>query len=158
VSSLLAIWRTFNNPGDLYLEISLATILLGVVILLIFLKKRFVNFGGICLILLAVLFFYTSHQMTLLNVDRSRSFYIIGWVHDGNVKVNSNSYNYDAVLSLEKLNTIAADVRLSEQINRGYITQRGDTLELTPSGKILFQIAEFLSQIYTLDNWKFNKS
>jgi hypothetical protein len=130
----------------------------GLTLFVYFKIMKNVNYQNTLIVLLVSLTFYTSHQMVLLNIDRSRSYFVIGWVHDGNVKVNGNSYNYDNVISLEKQNPKAADMRLSEQINRGYITQRGNTLALTPSGKILFQIAEFLSQIYTLDNWKLNKS
>jgi hypothetical protein len=94
--------------------------------------------------------------MVLLNIDRSRSYFVIGWVHEGNIKVEGNLYNYDNVYSPEKKNIEAADFRLSEQIDRGYVIQKNQVLELSTSGKFLYQIAELLSGIYNLNTWKIN--
>jgi hypothetical protein len=157
MSSLgLSIFRNLGFSSDLFNQINIASVLCGLIIFfcLIFLKK--INYENVILLFLVSLFFFTSHQMVLLNVDRSRSYFVIGWVHEGNIKVEGNLYNYDNVYSPEKKNIEAADFRLAEQIDRGYVIQKNQVLELSTSGKFLYQIAELLSGIYYLNTWKIN--
>jgi hypothetical protein len=48
--------------------------------------------------------------------------------------------------------------RVNEQIERGYVRKINQNLELTFSGKILFETAEALAYLFNLENWKLNKT
>lgn len=159
LSSLgLMIFRHLGYSSDLFVQINIASVLCGLTIFLYLKFSKKVNYENILLLFLVSLTFFISHQMVLLNVDRSRSLFVIGWIHEGHVKIEENRFNYDKVISLEKQNISAADLRVSEQIDRGYVIQNNQELQLTMSGKFMYQIAELLSGIYNLNNWKMNNN
>lgn len=153
----LAIFRKLNSSLDLFNNISIASVICGLVFFFALKISKKINYENILVLIIVSLTFFTSHQMTLLNIDRSRSYFVIGWIHEGNVTIKGERYDYDNVNSPEKVNAQASDLRISEQISRGYVIRRNGILELSTSGKTLHKVAELLSEIYSLDNWKLNK-
>lgn len=152
----LAFIRKLLPSSDLFTQINIASVLCGATIFLMLILRRKLCYENVLLTIVVSLVFFISHQMVLLNIDRSRSYYVIGWVHAGNVEVLNDLYTYDKVVSLEKKNEEASNMRINEQINRGIMVKVGGNLKLTLSGKAMFQTAEILSKIFTLENWKEN--
>ena len=152
----LAFIRKLLPSSDLFTQINIASVLCGATIFLMLILRRKLCYENVLLMIVISLVFFISHQMVLLNIDRSRSYYVIGWVHAGNVEVLNDLYTYDKVVSLEKKNEEASNMRINEQINRGVMVKVGGNLKLTLSGKAMFQTAEILSKIFTLENWKEN--
>jgi hypothetical protein len=92
---------------------------------------------------------------SLLNVDRSRSFYVLSWVDKGEVKLTESELSVN-VESPEAADQAAIQQRIAEQIKRGLIMERSGNLSLTQKGKILVFIANNLAEIFNLDGWASN--
>ena len=113
-----------------------------------------IHYRYIAVILVGLIFLGATS--TILNIDRSRSFYILSWVDKRLVGENLRSINLSKVSSPEKLNSNGIEMRITEQIDRGMIIQRGNKLRLSFRGKITLSIANFLGNIYKLNGWKAN--
>ena len=155
-SAGLAFFRKLKPNSDLFNQINIASLLCGVSLFLFLLLRKKLCYENFLLIFLVSLMFFISHQMVLLNIDRSRSYYVIGWVHAGNVGVKNDLYTYDDVVSFEKKNIEASNMRIREQIDRGVMVKMEDTLKLTFTGAAMYKTAEILSRVFGLENWKAN--
>lgn len=91
---------------------------------------------------------------TLLNIDRSRSFYVLSWIDSGKVIYGEHGLQFN-VDSPEASDLAGVSKRVKEQISRGLIYEKD--LTLTKEGKILLATANFLSKIFVLENWTQNK-
>lgn len=90
---------------------------------------------------------------TLLNVDRSRSFYVLAWVDAGKVSLKNGEFVIRAE-SLEASDEGGIAQRIVEQQDRGLIQE--DQMTLTAKGKFFLDLADFLSRVFKLENWKLN--
>lgn len=95
---------------------------------------------------------------TVLNIDRSRSFYVLSWVGDGSVRVDDGRLNLDDVASPEKLNVAGIQERIDEQLNRGLIELKAKTYLLTPKGKLLLTASNKIATFYDLTGWFKNRT
>lgn len=94
---------------------------------------------------------YNLYFSTLMNVDRSKSFYIIQWVAELQpTKINElqdelvKKYGYFDSESILK--------RITEQQKRGIISGE-KILYLTKYGTIYYEIANLTAQVFTLEGW-----
>ena len=94
---------------------------------------------------------------TLVNVDRSRSLYVLSWVAEDKIEVLDGSLIVRA-LSHESSDDRGVRLRLDEQIERGLITQSGNKFELTSRGEFTLQVANTLGALFNLQNWDLNKN
>lgn len=109
------------------------------------------------MILICVLSFYVFSTSTLLNIDRSRSFYILSWVDNGLVTFTEDGLKMDKVKSLEKNNSNAIENRIIEQIKRGIIVHTDSKLELSKIGKVLVQVSNLTANLFSLGGWQKNR-
>lgn len=109
------------------------------------------------LLIIAVLSFQLIVPSSILNIDRSRSFYVLSWVKDGNVHIKDNGLVLTGVKSHEALDVDAIDSRLNEQISRGLINKLNGDYELTLRGSLMVKIADILSILFKLQGWNENK-
>lgn len=94
---------------------------------------------------------------TLLNVDRSRSLYILNWVNQKQLK-NVGGELVVNVKSPEGSDLSGVELRLDEQIQRGLVIYSGGEYKLSRSGRFVLQVAEILASSFNLSNWQRNKS
>ena len=98
-------------------------------------------------------------QSIILNVDRSRSFYVLSWINQGKVLVkNDGDYYLSGVVSSERESLDAIKQRLVEQRDRGLIEIKGDRVVLTKLGTFFYISAEKLAYLYDLKGWKLNRN
>jgi hypothetical protein len=153
---LFYILRQFNQSSLLFDQL----IIIGALSFLIIFFFRFLTkkldkkiMQTILLVLTLVLF----SQSIFLNVDRSRSTYLLSWVNLNKVEYNSSELDLYKVLSSESSNVEAISSRLKEQIDRGLIKVSDENkLSLTRRGKFIVQLSEFLSKVYHLEGWQRN--
>lgn len=93
---------------------------------------------------------------SLVNIDRSRSFFVLSWVDHGEISVNSGEMTLN-VISHESVDRIGVLQRLNEQQQRGLVTKKDNSFEVTNYGKCMLQIANFLAKLFNLENWEANK-
>ena len=103
-----------------------------------------------CLIAGAIFFTSTS---TILNIDRSRSFYILSWINKNLVTLKGSEYDLSSVKSSEKLNVDGISMRILEQQNRGIIIKNGEKFKLSSKGKFTLEVANILARVYSLNGW-----
>ena len=97
-------------------------------------------------------------QSIILNVDRSRSFYVLSWINEGKVLVKTDGdYYLSGVVSSEGASLDSIKQRLVEQNDRGLIEIKGNKVILTKLGTLFFISAEKLANLYNLQGWKLNR-
>ncbi len=109
------------------------------------------------LIMIGVLVFFLLAQGTLLNIDRSRSLYVLSWVHFHEISYVNKKPSLDDVISPEAEVWEAISQRIDEHIARGLMENGEKKISLTPRGEFYFKVANILGDIYSLDGWKQNK-
>ena len=153
ISSLL-LAQYFND--NIFNNILIISIL--VTIFCLILNYLLKNIFDVSQILLIVLVFFTITSLTLVNVDRSRSIYVLSWISEGRVALNNNYIVLDQVRSTEKLNIDGVQQRINEQIERGLVIQDGNKLELNKSGLVIVFISKFVAKVFNLNGWEKNRS
>ena len=99
------------------------------------------------------LIFLVFSQAQVLNIDRSRSFYVLSWVDQGIITLDDSEIGFDRICSSEMKNPKAIQMRLVEQDARGFVTQSGPNLGLTVLGDLQLFLAEKFATIFNLRNW-----
>jgi len=143
---------------SLFDEINRVTLLLSLFCLFYWFwigKNRFGR--DITIYFITLLLFWISTQFTLVNIDRSRSFYVLSWVNAGEVVNSGDNLDLSKVNSDEKLSTIAIQNRLSEQYQRGYVDFKENKWILTMKGRALLAISNWLATEFKLNGWIENK-
>jgi hypothetical protein len=107
-------------------------------------------------ILLVSTLFISLANLSLVNIDRSRSFYLLAWVGDSKVIEDDSGLDLGMVLSNESRSIDAINVRLNEQISRGLVSQSGSEYRLTNLGKVYLLMSNVVAEWFKLENWKVN--
>lgn len=112
------------------------------------------------LVLLLLISFVSStvlvQTQTLLNIDRSRSFFILEWIECS--PSNELLLVENKVASILGAGEIGAfNLRLVEQQARGVIARKGTYVNLTLFGRLLFRFSELSAGAFNLSGWENNK-
>lgn len=153
----LLLLRHFLPNQDLFFQTLLSTIIQAVigVAFLRFLPNYDFGKKGLFIFSICATFFILS-QTQVLNVDRSRSFYLLSWVDQGIVQDAGHGISFDRECSIEMTNPEGIRDRLDEQVSRGFVTQSGSEFKLTPIGKVQLFLADKLASLFNLRNWDKN--
>jgi hypothetical protein len=115
------------------------------------------QFDKIVAIVFIGLFLMFLNQMFILNIDRSRSTYVLAWVDKGYVSNDSSAgLITNGILSKENLNEEATIQRIRENIDRGLISVSEESVRLTSAGRFLLLISQETADIFDLKGWKLN--
>lgn len=95
---------------------------------------------------------------TVVNIDRSRSFYVLSWVKNGDVFSNKAGGLVVQAKSPEGINAEGIQQRLEEQISRGLVKRQGESYYLTKKGNLTLWIANIIANFYDLDGWYKNRN
>ncbi len=154
---LLLISRRFLDISLLFEEINVITALSTLIILFMRTSnKHQLNIKKIkesIVMFLAVSFLVNS---VMLNIDRSRSFYVLSWVANGQVYI-APAENKLMIISPESSNVKGVYQRIEENKARGFITELDNKYELTFAGKIFLNVTNTIAKTYDLKNWNSNK-
>jgi hypothetical protein len=151
--------RNFNPSGEIDSQIN--TILLltlfttGVIYLLLIGLK--IKIEIVYAIILGLLVAYLSTSLMLINVDRSRSFYVLSWINEYDLHAVADERTYQMVRSSEILAVIPINQRITEQVRRGFVTSQQGKLVLTFKGRSALGMAELLANGFQLKGWYKNK-
>jgi hypothetical protein len=120
-------------------------------------KSTKIDFDKTVAIISLGLFLMFVNQTFILNVDRSRSTFVLSWVERGYVSSNSTGgFLLEGILSKENSNELGTIQRLRENIDRGLISVQGEKVQLTLAGSLLLQICEGTANLFDLQGWKTN--
>jgi len=90
-----------------------------------------------------------------LNIDRSRSFYVLAWVSNGQVENVAGKVKVSSP-SVEALNQKAAKIRIEEAQSRGLLDIENNQYRLTLVGELLLSSSNILANLFELEQWKEN--
>jgi hypothetical protein len=107
------------------------------------------------IVLIVTFFFYSFYSVMLVNIDRSRSFYVLSWVEKDKIYYENGKIQV-SVESREADNSDGVEQRIIEQKDRGLIKISGDKVQLTLYGKNLLMVSNTFASIFTLKNWELN--
>ena len=156
-SLLLFVIRQFSTSSQLFEQINISSIVGTVAIHQFRSSKKFkVNFTVLKKSLITALAISFVLNISLLNIDRSRSFYVLSWVENGDIKINANKLVVSAK-SEESRDTQATLLRLNENESRGLIEKKSETFQLTWQGRLMLRSSNTLAWIFDLKNWNLNK-
>ena len=160
---ILTLTRNFIEfDFPMFEEIVLVSILAALITLgfTLYLKKVGLFRESISLLcyvnLIALMLSILVLPYSLINVDRSRSFYVLSWVDQGGVSIK-NDQTVVKVESTEAADTTGVELRLKEQQQRGLIQETNGKYKVTNMGELTLEIANLLSRIFNLKNWEANK-
>ncbi len=147
---------------DIFNNLLFEQIILGsfLVFIVIWFWQKFIAKKSILIILTILLLSMSAsilvEQSTILNIDRSRSFYVLAWTHKNLISFENGILDLTKVQSDEKLGLTGIETRINEQISRGLITKGSSEIKLSNFGKVYYFCAEKIAIIYRLDNWAKN--
>jgi hypothetical protein len=98
---------------------------------------------------LAVMFLMTS---VFLNIDRSRSTYVLSWVKSGAIQKHNEEWIV-RVKSKEAENLQAVILRVTEASRRELISINDNKVELTFLGSLAFNSFNFTAKMFNLEGW-----
>jgi hypothetical protein len=99
------------------------------------------------------------NQSVLLNIDRSRSTFVLAWVDRGFVTLDSSSeIQIRGSKSPEATNEIASVQRVEENYQRGLIKLEDGKFHLSMIGKVLLAFCDWTANFFDLRGWKLNSS
>jgi hypothetical protein len=110
----------------------------------------YVSFIGFLLSLLIL-------SNSLLNIDRSRSFYVLSWVDQKKV-LSMDGIALENVSSTEANDLKSIELRILEHEERGLIQNDNGKYHLTFRGGVILSLSNHLAQIFNLENWEKNKN
>jgi len=154
----LVLTRKVDSDGDLNGQITIVSFSIFAIYFVFMILIKSFTFESICVGIIMFFVFNTAYQSTLLNIDRSRSFYVLGWVKNDKVKTVGDQFDFSSVNSEERKNENAMIIRLNEQLDRGFIKLDQNSISLTLLGETAFMVAEIASRVFRLENWESNKN
>lgn len=129
---------------------------IGIFLALFRIRKK-IDFDKIVAIISLGLLLMFINQTVILNIDRSRSTYVLSWVDKGHVSLDSSgSFVTRGILSDENSNEIATIQRVRENIDRGLIRVEEGKVHLTFTGKMVLRICKDTAELLDLQGWKTN--
>lgn len=156
----LVLVRNLDTSSKLFEQILASTAVCFIVFLvkgLLSSKRLLTSSEYLAWLLFVSIFFCFGASVTLLNIDRSRSFYVLSWVDAGVVSGSISKPDLKNVKSLEKIDVNAISQRLSEQSQRGLISVSNNEFSLTIGGRILVTLSKSLSNLFKLNGWNLNR-
>jgi hypothetical protein len=153
---LLAFIRLFDPNTFLFIQILILSILL-LITLYAYTAKRKGRLGETLRgrELISVVIMFTLLSFSLLNIDRSRSVYLLKWV---SVSEKSELTSQEFIESRANSNLDVQDLtqRLNEQKSIRTISIDDDQIKLTPLGTIIVWTSNFAGSFQNLKGYKSN--
>ena len=149
--AVLAIWRYFETNTFIFIQIIVCSIiLLSLLYLLRLSNSKFKFFNGNELLIIAISFIVVT--FLLLNIDRSRSFFLLKWVDSS----GSNGITVQEIQkqkNLSESDLVAVEQRIQEQDQSGFLIVRNERIYISQEGKVLVFIFRNLARVENLTGY-----
>lgn len=149
--AVLAIWRYFETNTFIFIQIIVCSIiLLSVLYLLRLSNSKFKFFNGNELLIIAISFIVVT--FLLLNIDRSRSFFLLKWVDSS----GSNGITVQEIQkqkNLSESDLVAVEQRIQEQDQSGFLIVRNERIYISQEGRVLVFIFRNLARVENLTGY-----
>ena len=149
--AVLAIWRYFEISTFIFIQIIVCSIiLLSVLYLLRLSNSKFKFFNENELLVISISFIVVT--FLLLNIDRSRSFFLLKWVDSS----GSNGITVQEIQkqkNLSESDLVAVEQRIQEQDQSGFLIVRNERIYISQEGKVLVFIFRNLARVENLTGY-----
>lgn len=149
---MIGVWRIFDTTTFLFLQIFFSCIFLYIAFVLTFPKTRFIKKSSQGF--LSILIAFTIVSSLTLNIDRSRSVYLVKWVYEYSKEKPVSIEDFLVKKSFSPGDEIGLRQRIAEQKQTLFIQSDDSSLELTLLGKGFIKFAAILSNLLHLDGFK----
>jgi hypothetical protein len=125
-------------------------------ILIVFLVvTNMINYERLSIILIIYIFLI----LFFVNIDRSKSFYVLYWIEKYEIVYNSsNSTFLENIPELEtRISEFDFSQRIQEHQIRGLVAQKGAQLKLTGAGQLILRVSEVFAKYFRLTGWVGNE-
>ena len=148
----IASWRAFDSRTFLFIQILVSTIALLFFLYLIsyFFQVSFFREQE----LLSIFIAFTLVSFLLLNIDRSRSVFLIKWVGQATQVGETSTEQLFVSKDLSLADKKAILQRIEEQGQIRFIDAKENNLSLTWSGQLFFKLATFMADFFNLNGFK----
>lgn len=148
----IASWRAFDSRTFLFIQILVSTIALLFLLYLIsyFFQVSFFREQE----LLSIFIAFTLVSFLLLNIDRSRSVFLIKWVGQATQVGETSTEQLFVSKNLSLADKKAILQRIEEQGQIKFIDAKENTLSLTWLGQLFFELATFMADFFNLNGFK----
>ena len=145
------------NTSSLMFDQLVMIAILHISLVLLAKKMLRISREELIIYILTIVIVTQVEQFTFLNIDRSRSYYVLSWVENNKLSYDDDGILISKIASYEGLNSASTEYRLDEQISRKLVRKNGNELSLTLVGKAIYHMSNVLSKIYMLKGWEANK-
>lgn len=149
---IIAMWRKISPEIFLFTQITVVTLILYILLHLAsakgILNQKHLHRVAIVLIVNMVL------STLLLNIDRSRSIYVLKWTYQNSKLGFVNADNLLKYEGFPPTERAAISQRLEEQDQIGTLKKARGGYELTLSGRIIVKISYWLADFVSLTGFK----
>ena len=150
--AILAIWRLLETNTFIFIQIMICTLILLLALYSLRLtrfRSRFLK--GNELLVISMSFIIVT--FLLLNIDRSRSFFLLKWVEDvGNKGISVTELQKQKNLS--DADIIAIKQRIQEQDQSGFLFIHNERIYISREGKFLVFIFRSVASFENLEGYK----
>jgi len=150
--AVLGIWRIFDTDMFIFIQIVSATILLYLVSLLAPFMKPLQGVIGREFLIILIAFTITS--TLLLNIDRSRSVFLVKWVYENSKEAPIPIEDLIKLKNLSATEGLSITQRVGEQGQMAFIKESGSGLEVTLAGRLFIQMSSFISKLLNLKGYQ----
>jgi hypothetical protein len=109
-------------------------------------------------VIISLLVFYIFFATVLVNVDRSRSVFVLSWVSNNLVKIEPPGYDLSLIKSYASKDYDGIEMRLNEHMKRNLIQTNDSQVSLTNNGSILLGIIELSAKFFNLQGFYNNSN
>lgn len=150
--AILGLWRIFDTDMFIFIQIVLATILLYLVSLIAPFMRPLQRVVGREFLIILIAFTITS--TLLLNIDRSRSVFLVKWVYENSKEAPIPIEDLIKLKNLSTTEGLSIAQRVGEQGQMVFIKEGGSGLEVTLAGRIFIQMSSFISKLLNLKGYQ----
>lgn len=150
--AILGLWRIFDTDMFIFIQIILATILLYLVSLLAPFMKPLQRVVGQEFLIILIAFTITS--TLLLNIDRSRSVFLVKWVYENSKEAPIPIEDLIKLKNLSATEGLSIAQRVGEQGQMAFIKESGSGLEVTLAGRFFIQMSSLISKVLNLKGYQ----
>ena len=150
--AILAIWRLFETNTFIFIQIIICTLILLLTLYSLRLTRFRLRFlKGNELLVISMSFIIVT--FLLLNIDRSRSFFLLKWVES----VGNNGISFTELQKQKNLSDsdiIAIKQRIQEQDQSGFLFIHSERIYISREGKFLVFIFRSVASFENLEGYK----
>ena len=110
------------------------------------------NYEKFLSVFVSLLLFYSMSFSTVLNTDRSKSLYVLSWVHDLG-PITEKNLSQKIRMKYGEYDSSYIQQRIIEHKSRGVFVERNGAIQTSSLGNVYWYVANKIAGIFKLSGW-----